>query len=98
MVTMEVFLASCCHASDGAKAVAEKAAAEVGGVRLIFRCNPSDRARAEAIGIVTYPAFVIEGVLRAVGTPSLRQLAGILKEQRRKEKNATQESGKRRLF
>lgn len=80
MLVLELFISKCCPSCVSAIALAKKAVEEVPCVNLIFRSGQVDRERAQSLGIIITPTFVLEGKICEVGVPKLEQLIRQLRE------------------
>jgi len=75
MMALELFVSQCCPSCDEAIRLAKKAIKEVSGVNLIIRqSDQADRMRAQSLGIVASPTFVLEEKVIEVGVPKLANL------------------------
>jgi len=67
MLTLEVFISCHCPSAPIAKSLAEKAVERVGRINLVYRDEVADAAKARAIGLILFPAFVIGTKILIVG-------------------------------
>lgn len=78
MITLELFVSHRCISTLSAIALAEKGVRQVPGVNLIIRSDIEPRARS--LGLFTYPAFVLDGEILAVGEPKLEHFIQFLRQ------------------
>ncbi len=80
MAVLELFLDTRCFSASRAIELAQCVVANTEGLRLFIRDRQAEGDRARFAGVFITPAFVLDGELCALGTPSLDSLVMKIKK------------------